>query len=79
MILTEMIDGRIRHYSDDGRKIRQLETGNLYEDAVDVIPCIYNYEETDEYIEETEDIEDSEALRIIMGDQNIWQIEEQEP
>lgn len=48
MIKTEMIDGRIRHYSDAGLKILQVETGNIYEDAVDIVPCPYTYEETNE-------------------------------
>ena len=66
MIQTEMVEERIRHYSDAGFKIRQVETGVVYEDAVDIIPCRYTYEETDEPIED-ENIEDSEALRIITG------------
>lgn len=51
MIVTEMIDDRIRHYSDQGLKILQVETGKLYEDAVDIVPCPYTYDETDEPIE----------------------------
>lgn len=51
MIVTETIDDRIRHYSDRGMKIRQVETGKLYEDAVDIVPCPYTYVETDEPIE----------------------------
>lgn len=45
---------RIRHWSDIGMMIRQIETGILYEDAVDVVPCSYTYEETDEPIPVTE-------------------------
>ena len=37
----------IRHYSDEGMYIRQKETGAEYEEAIDVIPCKYTYEETD--------------------------------
>lgn len=33
-------------------KIRQLETGEAYDDPVDVEPCPYTYEETDIPIEE---------------------------
>ncbi len=62
MIQTEMIDGRIRHYSDAGLKIRQVETGVLYEDAVDVMPCRYTYEETDEPIE-THELTPEELLQ----------------
>lgn len=53
MIQIEYVDNgtRIRHYSDMELKIRQIETGIIYEDAVDVIPCMYTYEETDIPIE----------------------------
>ena len=48
MIITEIIQDRlIIHYSDGGYKIRQIETNILYDEAVDVIPCRYTYEETD--------------------------------
>lgn len=52
MIITELVDEgtRERRYSDQGVKLRQIETGYLYDDAVDVIPCGYTYEETDEPI-----------------------------
>ena len=39
-------DGRIRHYSDLNMFIRQIETDTLYEDAIDIQPCPYTYEET---------------------------------
>lgn len=42
----------IKHSSDAGMYIRQKETGILYEEAIDVIPCRYTYEETDTYIVE---------------------------
>lgn len=68
MIQAEMIGERILHYSDQGMKIRQIETGKLYEDAIDVMPCQYTYEETDIPIPiEDEEIDDSEALNIILG------------
>lgn len=48
MLVEEMITPtRVHHYSDDGMMIRQIETGILYEDAVDNAPCKYTYEETD--------------------------------
>ena len=52
MIIEELIENgeRIRHYSDQNVLIRQVETGDLYEDAVDVLPCRYPYEETDQPI-----------------------------
>lgn len=42
----------IKHYSDSGKMILQKETGVKYSDAIDVYPCRYTYEETDEPIEE---------------------------
>ena len=67
MIIEEIMGDRVMHYSDQGMKIRQIETGFLYEDAVDVIPCQYTYEETNEPIEFIED--DSEILEILLGDE----------
>lgn len=42
----------IKHFSDSNKKIKQVETGAKYSEAVDVYPCRYTYEETDEPIEE---------------------------
>lgn len=68
MIIVEYIEteNRERRYSDLNMKIRQVETGNLYEDAVDIIPCLYTYEETDIPIEGNE-LEPQDALDIIFG------------
>ena len=59
MIIVELVDDntRERRYSDKQVKLLQVETGNLYEDAVDVVPCIYTYEETEEPIEQQEELE----------------------
>ena len=46
MIQTETIDSLVHHYSDSGYRIRQIETGVLYDDAIDIQPCPYTYEET---------------------------------
>ncbi|MBQ4447437.1 MAG: hypothetical protein II897_04000 [Clostridia bacterium] len=49
MIQTQTLaDGRVRTYSDSGFRIRQLDTGMIYDDAVDSVP--HEYEETDELI-----------------------------
>lgn len=67
MIQNEILsDGRIRHYSDTGYKIRQVETDVVYADAVDVMPCRYTYVETNEPVD-VEDIPAEEALAIITG------------
>lgn len=56
MIKTETLkDGAlVRHYSDAGVLIRQVETGNLYIEAVDVNPSRYTYKETEQKIESEE-------------------------
>lgn len=70
MILTELLnDGTlIKHYSDKGVMLLQVETGIKYSDPVDVVPCRYTYEETDEPI-------DSEEL-FITGDEFMAKVEE---
>ena len=51
MIVTEQMESnRIRHYSDSGFRILQNETGIVYDDAADVLPCRYTYSETEELI-----------------------------
>ena len=49
----------IKHESDAGKYIRQVETGREYASAVDVVPCKYTYEETEREIEEIEGREKS--------------------
>ena len=44
-----------RAYSDKGLKIKQVETGNIYDEAVDVETANYSYEETDIPIEKEEE------------------------
>ena len=43
-----------RTYSDIGMMIKQVETGILYEEAVDMEDAEYSYEETDVKIEREE-------------------------
>lgn len=49
MVREETLPGgtQVRHYSDESMMIRQEETGFLYDEAIDVIPCQYTYTETD--------------------------------
>ena len=55
MVIKETINEKlVRHYSDEGKMIRQVETGYVYVEAVDVIPCRYTYEETDREIPKRE-------------------------
>lgn len=45
-----------RTYSDENYKIRQVETGVIYDEAIDVEGAEYTYEETEEKIEELEEM-----------------------
>lgn len=62
MIIVELVDNdtRERRYSDKNVKLLQVETGVLYEDAVDIIPCRYTYEESDVPIESIDDSENEQ-------------------
>lgn len=51
MIVEEITEDGILHYSDNGLKIRQIETGIIFDTADDLYPCKYTYEETNEPIE----------------------------
>ena len=57
MIKIEFLnDGTlIKHYSDAGFMLLQVETGAKYSDPIDIFPCPYTYEETDELIEKEEE------------------------
>lgn len=71
MIKTEYLnDGTlIKHYSDAGYMLLQVETGAKYSDPVDLVPCRYTYEETDELIEgdsEMSEIEEKAAAYDIL-------------
>ena len=57
MIKTELLkDGTlIRHYSDREMKLLQVETGFMYDEAIDIVPCQYTYAETDKRIEVEEE------------------------
>lgn len=67
MIKTELLnDGTlIKHYSDAGFMLLQVETGVKYADPVDVVPCMYTYEETNEVIDGDEEITDDDFMDMI--------------
>lgn len=73
MLRFEYVDGgtRIHHYSDEDFKILQVETGIIYDDAIDVLPCKWTYEETDMPIEK-EEPEDDNNQKLYSNDQNLW-------
>lgn len=59
MILEEFLNDNtlVRHYSDKGAKLKQIETGIIYDDPVDINPCPYTYEEINEPIDSTREYE----------------------
>lgn len=67
MIKTEFLnDGTlIKHYSDAGFMLLQIETGIKYSDPVDVVPCRYTYEETNELIEKDEEATSPNEATIV--------------
>lgn len=42
----------IRTYSDEQKKLKQVETGVVYDAAIDIYPVRYTYVETNEYIDD---------------------------
>ena len=42
----------IRTYSDEQKKLKQVETGVVYDVAIDIYPVCYTYVETNEYIDD---------------------------
>ena len=57
MVKTELLKNGtlIRHYSDSGKKLSQIETGMEYDEAIDVVPCRYTYKEMDILVENEEE------------------------
>ena len=80
MIIEELLENNlIRHYSDAGVKIRQVETDVVYDEAVDVVPCRYTYAETDIPVEpEEEPIPDDDNQKDEMIRSLLERIAEQE-
>ena len=66
MIVEEILNERlVKHYSDKGMKLKQVETGLVYDEAIDLIPCKYTYEETNEIVEQGELADAVNALHIL--------------
>jgi hypothetical protein len=70
VIITETIGDRIHTYSDTGMKIKQDQTGIIYDDAMDVPEKGYTYIETDEPIQ-TEDLTSQEILDILLDGESL--------
>lgn len=67
MIKTEYLnDGTlIKHYSDAGFMLLQNETGAIYSDPIDAVPCQYTYTETDIYADADDEISGDEFLEMV--------------
>lgn len=64
MVISETLEnGFIRHYSDVGFEIKQNETGETYQEAIDAADSPYTYSE----VETDEELTAEEALQIILG------------
>ena len=76
MIVQEMIEGTdlIKSYSDRGMMMRQVETGILYGEAIDVTPLRYTYEETDIPVDPEDELSDLEervdTMQSIIGEES---------
>lgn len=48
--IIELNGKQYMHTHSDTYMIMQIETGAVYADAMDIIPCKYTYEETEEVL-----------------------------
>ena len=76
MIIEEFLNDNtlVKHYSDEGYILLQNETGNKYQETIDVVPCPYTYSETDEKIEGYEEdlvAQKARAYDILVGNEVI--------
>ena len=66
MIVEEILsETLVRHYSDKGMKLKQVETGIVYDEAIDIIPCKFTYAETSEAVKQDELADAINALNIL--------------
>ena len=67
MVIEEFLnDGTlVKHYSDKGMLILQVETGVKYGEAIDIVPCGYTYTETNELLNENEETSENEFLHMV--------------
>ena len=57
MVVKEILSEQfVRHYSDRGMRLKQVETGVIYDEAIDLASYRYTYEETDEPVAFREDL-----------------------
>lgn len=62
MIIEEFLnDNFSKHYSNNRIYILQKETGNIYAEAINVLPCLYTYEEINQLIYNNENLINKEG------------------
>lgn len=66
MIIVENLGTVERRYSDQDVKIRKVEDGTVWNDAIDKVPCRFTYEETEIPID-PDPMEPQDALDAIFG------------
>lgn len=64
-----------RTYSDAGFYIKQIETGNIYDEAIDIETFNYTYEETNEKIEAETEVTNETELKAQAYDILIGEVE----
>lgn len=64
----------LKTYSDT-YYIKQKETGNIYDAAIDVIPCKYHYVETEEKLPVEKNRENAEDSAVADADKNVASVE----
>ena len=89
MIIVENLGMVERRYSDRNVKLRQIETNVLYNDAVDVKPCHYTYDESDvsidlpeppeQLIDSAEYLLKTDSITILSPDPDPDYLNEHEP
>lgn len=67
MIIEEFLRNGtlVKHTSDKGVLLEQVETGARYGEAVDIVPCPFTYVETDEPTEPEEDATEADYLNAL--------------
>ena len=70
IIQKSLPQDRTYTYSNEGYKIRQIETGKIYYDAIDQPNIHHTYEETDQLIND-DDIDPEVILNILLGGEQL--------
>ena len=67
MIIEEFLKNGtlVKHTSDAGFLLEQVETGARYGEAVDIVPCPFTYVETDEREDEGEDATEADYIEAL--------------